>query len=350
MARRKSPRRTPEITLAPLIAALVVASGAIAAPIGSPSIDVAVPRGSTVALPDLRRLNFRCMGAGAPTVILESGFGASSLAWSKVQPLIAARHKVCSYDRAGYGGSDPGPLPRDGAAVARDLDEGLRAAGLRGPLIMVGHSAGGLYVRLFAARRPREVVGMVLVDPSVAHQDAVLSAAFGAGAGSLAPLRQRAERCLDAAEHGRIRSEDPSVVQCLPPPTTPLSRSARETRVAEAAKPATWKAQIAELDTLWSQTSDEVEAIGPGGRDTPLIVLTADGDDPGGPSGAGAPLLRFWRGLHQKIAATSTAGEERLIRGSSHMMMNDRPDAIVDAIEDVTSRAAERTLPHRRNG
>ena len=92
---------------------------------------------------DGRRINVRCLGAGAPTVILESGYEADSLAWWKVEPEVARFTRVCSYDRAGAGFSDPGPLPRDGAAIAADLDKALSAAGIRGPFVLVGHSAGG---------------------------------------------------------------------------------------------------------------------------------------------------------------------------------------------------------------
>src|SRR5690606_11878578 len=68
-------------------------------------------------LPDGRRLNFRCSGQGSPTVILEGGYGATSLAWGRVRAVIEKTNRVCTYDRAGLGFSDPGPLPRDGAAA-----------------------------------------------------------------------------------------------------------------------------------------------------------------------------------------------------------------------------------------
>ena len=149
-------------------------------------------------MPDHRRLNFRCSGEGSPTVILEPGFGANSGAWGTVQPKFARVTRVCAYDRAGYGFSDPGPLPREGEAVARDLDEGLKAAGVSGPYVLVGHSAGGLYVRLLAARRRHDVVGLVFVDSSVEHQTQRMAALFGPGAGSVEGIQRRANRCLEA--------------------------------------------------------------------------------------------------------------------------------------------------------
>jgi pimeloyl-ACP methyl ester carboxylesterase len=79
-------------------------------------------------LPDGRVLHFVCSGQGAPTIVFESGFGATGQAWNKVQPALSRDQRACSYDRAGSGQSDPGPFPRDGAAIAKDLDQGLRAA------------------------------------------------------------------------------------------------------------------------------------------------------------------------------------------------------------------------------
>lgn len=269
-------------------------------------------------LPDGRRLAFRCAGHGAPTVLLEGGWAASSLAWSRVQPLVATTARVCSYDRAGMGLSDPGPDPRDGAAIARDLDDGLRAANIGGPFVVVGHSAGGLYVRLFADRRPADVVGMVLVDPSVEFQDQRLSAMYGPGAGSIAGLRDRAARCLAAATAHRLPSPDPALAKC------------------DAATPvATWATEVSELDTLWGATSAEVAA----GRSTfgalPLIVLTAGDTNAALPEGPRRFADRVWAGLHQELADRSTVGVRRTVTGTGHLIPHDRPDAIAAAIAEV---------------
>src|SRR5258706_14151778 len=192
-------------------AAAVAASAALALPVvgaGAGADIRPIPMetyerpGRLVTLPDHRRLNLRCSGQGAPLVLLESGFGAGSIAWPKLQPMIAAATRVCSYDRAGYGFSDPGPPPRHGAAIARDLDYALSAAVLRGPYIVVGHSAGALYAQLFAGRRRKEVVGLVLIDPSVTYQDRRMAAIFGSGAGSMEPIRRRGQRRLAATEAG----------------------------------------------------------------------------------------------------------------------------------------------------
>src|SRR5579864_6179263 len=110
------------------------------------------------------RLNLYCMGSGSPTVVFDSGWGDWAPAWSKVQPEIAKWTRACSYDRAGAGFSDPGPLPRTSVHIAGELRTALHNAGIKGPYILVGHAFGGDNVRTFAARYMPEVAGMVMVD------------------------------------------------------------------------------------------------------------------------------------------------------------------------------------------
>jgi pimeloyl-ACP methyl ester carboxylesterase len=298
----------------------VVACGAGPNAVAAPIAPAAAATSEILArLPDGRRLLFRCMGVGGPTILLEAGFAATSGAWFKVQPLLARSERSCAYDRAGLGRSDPGPEPRDAAAIARDLDQGLRAARIAGPFILVGHSAGALYVRQFAALRRGEIAGMVLVDPSVEHQDRRLDEALGPGAGDLSALRAHIIGCIDEAG-GRSGAA-----------------SGRPGCGAQhAAAASVWRTQLSELDNLWGRTSDEVAAAHPGQDATPLLVLTAGGRAP--PSTPGARRgLEAWRALHAELAVSSSRGAERLVPGSSHMMMFDRPDAIVSAVADINS-------------
>jgi pimeloyl-ACP methyl ester carboxylesterase len=117
-----------------------------------------------------RQINLHCMGAGEPTVILMSGIASWSPIWYKVQPEIAARTRVCTFDRAGYGFSDPAPRPQVLSDAADDLHAALAASALRAPYVLVGHSMGGVEARLYAQRWPSEVAGMVLVDTSPAGE------------------------------------------------------------------------------------------------------------------------------------------------------------------------------------
>jgi pimeloyl-ACP methyl ester carboxylesterase len=112
---------------------------------------------------DGRPMHILCSGTGSPTIVMEAGASSSWLAWRRVQPELSQLTRVCSYDRAGHGWSEP----RSGA---RELHELLDQAGVQRPLVLTGHSAGGLYVREFAREFPAEVAGIVLIDSSSPQQ------------------------------------------------------------------------------------------------------------------------------------------------------------------------------------
>ncbi|WP_161569175.1 alpha/beta fold hydrolase [Candidatus Oscillochloris fontis] len=125
-----------------------------------------------------RQLHLVCQGdTGGPTVVLETGYNSTSLAWIPLQQQLATEQRVCAYDRAGSGWSDPGPLPRTPEHIADDLHALLAAAGEPEPYILVAHSLGGRYVRMFALRYPEEVAGLVLIDVRSEYYDQTISAA-----------------------------------------------------------------------------------------------------------------------------------------------------------------------------
>src|SRR5829696_10339136 len=111
------------------------------------------------------RLHINCTGSGSPTVVIESGWGDSSAAWGWVQPEVAKTTRVCTYDRAGMGWSEPSPEPRTAREFAKELHTLLAKANEPGPYVLVGHSMGGYTVRVYAHDYPEEVVGLVFVDP-----------------------------------------------------------------------------------------------------------------------------------------------------------------------------------------
>jgi pimeloyl-ACP methyl ester carboxylesterase len=112
------------------------------------------------------KLNLLMAGSGGPTVILEGGFGTGIASWTTVHGEIAKFTRVVAYDRAGLGQSEPGPKPRTAMQFARELHTALQNAGIKPPYVLVGHSMGGITVRVFADMYPQEVAGLVLVDPS----------------------------------------------------------------------------------------------------------------------------------------------------------------------------------------
>ena len=119
------------------------------------------------------RLHMTCAGAGSPAVILDAGLGATSFEWQEIAASVARFTRVCAYDRAGQGFSDPGPSPRTSGQIAREVSTLLRAT-RNAPAIAVGASVGGWHMRVLASRHPEAVAGLVLVDAS--HEDQPLTA------------------------------------------------------------------------------------------------------------------------------------------------------------------------------
>jgi len=202
-----------------------------------------------------RRIGLHCMGAGSPTVILSAGLGNWAETWRKVQPAIAARTRVCAWDRAGFGFSSPSPDPQDVAHTTRDLEGALRAARIAGPLVLVGHSLGGLEMLVFADRNRRRIAGMVLEDPSFPGQFEAFRNRPSLFAANMADERAKAaeiDRCAaQAATHrGEPGAMTPSARRSRPPipppwsrpcgpgsPIPPAGRRASRCRVSSSATP-----------------------------------------------------------------------------------------------------------------
>ena len=112
-----------------------------------------------------------CTGQGSPTIVLDAGLGNDSMIWGKVQPVLARDTQVCSYDRAGFGWSEPRLGVRDSNAISSELHGLLTEAGITGPIILMGHSIFGIHMRAYAARYPENLKGIVVVDGSTPLQN-----------------------------------------------------------------------------------------------------------------------------------------------------------------------------------
>ena len=128
-------------------------------------------RPGTLVRADGTRLNLYCTGSGSPTVVFDSGWEDWAPVWTIVQPEVAKWTRACSYDRAGAGFSDPGPMPRTSVRIADELRRALHNARIQGPYILVGHAFGGDNVRTFAQRYTADVAGLVLVEADVGGAD-----------------------------------------------------------------------------------------------------------------------------------------------------------------------------------
>ena len=185
--------------LAVLISNIGISAQQAATGGGSPADAVYAQPGKLVPVNGFR-LNLYCMGSGSPTVVFDSGWEDWAPAWSKVQPEVAKWTRACSYDRAGAGFSDSGPMPRTSVRIADELRTALHHAGIAGPFILVGHAFGGDNVRTFADLYMREVAGLVLVDadPADLEPKAMQEEQYRGSVGILSQLRD----CRNAiAEH-----------------------------------------------------------------------------------------------------------------------------------------------------
>jgi len=278
-----------------------------------------------------RFLNLRCSGSGSRTVLLEAGALNDSSTWFKVQPLLAAHARVCAYDRAGFGFSSEGPLPRNLDADVSDLHALIQRAGLATPLVMVGHSLGTNIVRQYASRYPGDVSAMVLLDPPA--QDI----------GRFAPTWQKDEdilsvrrfaylhRCEAAAEKHALPSNDPELSQCLGGPDPHASAKLNAVKLAHLSKPAFWR-------TALSVLQDNVEVFKPPVSKqethgaTPLIVLSAANTYADARPRDRKGLEEARAHTQAQIVATSSRGTLVHVADTSHDIQIDQPNAVVKAV------------------
>lgn len=298
--------------------AYVAVGGAMTAIAGNPK-----PRGQLYDIGGGRRLHMVCAGpvrTDGPAVLLEAGAFGFSADWGVVQDKLAAQGlRSCAYDRAGLGFSDPGPQPRDGLSVAEDLEKLLAVSGERGPFILVGHSMAGLRLRIFAARNPAEVKGVVLVDATtpeamdskvVQHfvgQFSNLSrlAAWGAGAGLFKPL----------------------VYTSLGDKIGLTGAAKAEKRWAFAHGAHNYWA--AEEVREWPLASQQARAAGAFPSELPVAVITA-GAEGGGPRSG-------WKSVQAAPARASRHGYVEHVAGAAHatLLGYAYADAIVRGVDHV---------------
>jgi pimeloyl-ACP methyl ester carboxylesterase len=310
-----------------IVALIALAGGMVYESIGRMSDARRLPvRGRMVDIGGYR-LNINCTGTGSPTVILDSGLGEPALSWKGVQAGVSQFTRVCSYDRAGYGQSDPGPQPRSSVQIARELHALLERSQTPGPYVLVGHSFGGYNVRVYAGLYRKKVSGVVLVDAS--HED---QAQF-----QPASVREEARGLRKLAPFvpllrffGVLRLRDrfqPATVT-----GSKLSQADMQEVSALALRPNFLPAVLQEYASLPTLSANQVRSAGDLG-DLPLMVLTAG-------QGAGDKDLdgfrQAWLGnLQPSLARLSRRGQQVVVQDSDHMIPYKDPEAIVRAIHSV---------------
>src|SRR5215217_8204034 len=316
--------------LYPVIALLALASiGGGYQTLGEAADAEAYPMPGQLIDVDGHRLHLRCTGAGAPTVVLEPGAGgmSSSLGW--IVPAVARNTRVCVYDRAGRGWSEPADTAQDGAQIVTDLHRLLQRGHVPGPYVLAGHSFGGLYVLTFAARYPDQVAGMVLVDSTAPASAAAANPGTpspGHG-GSSNGMRRVSALVSTAARLGLGRLYAQSDFGSLPP------RSRDEVR-ASVATASMLRSTIDEYVQATAST-EQAAALGDF-ADKPLIVLTA---------GSGHDAA--WSAAQNRLATLSTNSVHRTIDSVTHEALIANEDgaatttqAILDVVASVRNNGA----------
>jgi len=283
-----------------------------------------------------RRINMHCMGSGRPTVILLAGIFSWSLVWYKTQPVIAQKTRVCAFDRAAVGFSDPAPRPQLLADVVNDLHEVLKGGSITGPYVLVGHSLGGLEARVYAQRWPQGIVGMVLVDTALAAEALIdeTQPDFDEASGQESYTADMLY-CASLAARGPFEPSSPEFKFCSAtlPGDTPAAFKKVWPRFFTAAY---FVDKASLMSSVYTHRYDSADHQRLGAM--PLVVLSAENSfDVDTPAGA-----RFWQAYrksydarHEALARLSSRGAHKLIKGSRHHIQLDKPQEVVDAVDEV---------------
>jgi pimeloyl-ACP methyl ester carboxylesterase len=274
---------------------------------------------------------------------MEAALGGSSISWSLIQPEVARLTRVCSYDRAGFGWSGAGPMPRTAGRVADELHVLLDRGGVPPPFVLVGHSFGGLVMRIFAARHPSEVAGLVLVDPAhpedwvrpAPKEQAKIDRGMRLCRSGAAAARYGAARIVSGlvtiglfgvarglarvVSRGGLSREDEGILAPLwklpPEARKPLRQFWTQEQFFDALG-----SQIATISTSAAETLD---ASAGGFGDLPLVTISST--DPGD--------YRFRQ--QDALASLSRRGRHIVASNSGHWIPLDQPQVVIDAIREV---------------
>lgn len=250
------------------------------------------------------KMHIYCMGEGSPTIILDHAGGGSSMDWSLIQPKLAEHTRVCAYDRAGYGWSDYNPAPRTLEQQVKELHTLLAGANEKGPYIFVGHSYGARVGRVFAAKYPHEVEGMVLMDPGFLYDDPRYPA----------ETQTHLEEDINMSRAGRWLAPF-GLVRLLQPimknPTFDLPEEARLTSASFTASSHYWQSlndQMEVVSTIFEE-EHQITTLG----EIPLLVLNST--EPNDAS------HQAWRQANSDMADLSSNGSYRPVDGATHFSL-----------------------------
>lgn len=255
------------------------------------------------------RLQMRLEGKGTPTVVIDAGITDKLENWWSLQQRIAKKTRIFTYNRAGYGQSEPGPLPRHCGREAGELKALLDAASVAGPYVVVGHSLGGLNAQVFASKYPEDVAGIVLLDPP-----------------PLSFIRREQYTSLLAMAN-QMTSEWQAVADA----------GAKSSDVDEKARAVFFKMIASEHREMFGESARLVSEISSFG-DTPLLVIAAKKPNPVFGDIA-EEYQRYWIEQSRSVTHKSSKGKFVLAEESTHNLYKDVPDLVVESILSVVYQA-----------
>ena len=323
----------------------------IAARAGQPAAEIAAPSVAPQSLTDVPayfaqpgrlvdvggyRLNYYCLGSGSPTVVLLSGGAWGAVAWSELQPALAKKRRVCSYDRAAMNFSDIGPLH---PAVDQDYQE-LRVllgrAAITPPYVLVGWSAGGMLARWYAFMNPDDVAALVTLDGSdFDYWDSPVAPAW------LRRATQAIRECWDQAEGGVLAADVAALEHCLmignPRAAAPALRQALDQPLHDPALYERWLAGI----ELIAENARVLAKLRRNLGHIPMRVVVAGSHFHGPGQGVAQEQRDADQAFIQhsyEIAASSSDSELIVVPGTSHGVHLDRPEQVGRIINDLVER------------
>ena len=320
LLRRKSYPRWRKVTERVVFSLLAVGAVAAAGSSGWNAIALYrfrnLPPGETHVV-DGHRMRIDCTGSGSPTIVMDAGLGNDGLIWGGVQPALAKTTRVCSYDRAGFGWSDALPPPRDADHIATELHGLLTAARINGPVVLMGHSIAGVYIRAYATRYPADVTGLIFVDGSTPLQNrSPAFRAYDAG-GSIRRLRMLVNQAAFALGVPRLFGE---CSQSFPGFDAAAARLQAEDLCHKQ-----FGASAAEMASF-DRSGEETMHTGPYGA-LPILIFSQD-PVKAAADGEPADVAQAWNQMQENLKKLSTRSRRIVAKNSPHYIQLERAELI----------------------